>query len=132
MADQIPAKTPSIADLMSLVTTLAAQVAELQSERKEQVHVQLNSSEFARAPWSEHIRVEALADCTYPDPQDAYPKYRYGRTEDQAGSVFLLMHREHLNKHLRELGKDEPAPERAAPKVPQTGARGQRSRPQMA
>lgn len=131
MADQTP-KTPSIADLMSLVTTLAAQVAELQAERKEPVYVAQDSSEFVRKPWEERILVEALADCTYPDPNDAYPKYRYGRSEGQPGSTFLLMHREHLNKFLREIGKDEVVPDRAVPTIPQTGARGQRVRPQMA
>lgn len=96
--------------------------------------------------WEEDIWVEALQDMVYPEPPKTndpseieYGVYRIGRkdTTDEngnpvviPGAVFLLKHREHLNKYHRELSnKEVDTRPTATPFVPQTTARTQRVRP---
>ena len=97
----------------------------------------------AKEPWAEEIWVEALQDCTHPDPPSpldpdgTYGVYRKaakpGDVDEDGnlmiGAIFRLKHRELLAPHMRELSAEEVADiaklkRRARAKVAQTTARG--------
>ncbi len=141
-----PPETPK-----SEIDQLREQVAaltKLVSEGREPGQPRVRAPEAPKRykAWEEEIWVEALQDMVYQDPPKTndpseieYGIYRVGRkdTTDEngnpvviPGAVFLLKHREHLNKYHRELSdKEADARVAAAPFVPQTTARSQRVRP---
>jgi hypothetical protein len=151
MAKPAPIDTePSEIDaLKATVETQGKQIAELLRAIQEQRQAGQERVKAVEAPkkfaaWEEEIWVEAMQDCVYPDPPKGeeneieYGIYRVGRKQDTdergnpvivSGAVFLLKHREHLNKNLREMKQNEidaqPVPVRH---IPQTTARAQRAR----
>lgn len=134
MADNA-SKTDSalIAEMLAEMRALREKVDTLEQEKAD-AEFRPEPVEYAKKPWAEEIWAEALRDCTYPNPNDTYGIYRKGRMNENHGEVFRIAHREHLANHLREISKDELAKLSqqtiaALPQVPQTNARGQKSRP---
>lgn len=90
-----------------------------------------------KAAWEEELYVEAVRDCTYPDPpshldpEGSYGVYRKAGKDGEVGAIFRLKFREHLADHMRELSADEVVDvtnlqrkNASRPQVPQTTARG--------
>lgn len=146
-----PIKPPETAKQPTEIEALRAQVealTKLVSDQREPGQPRVRKPEEPKkfAAWEEDIWVEALQDCVYPDPPKSndpseieYGIYRVGRKDETdananpaviPGAVFLLKHREHLNRFHREL-KHAEVDARIAPTpfVPQTTARSQRVRP---
>ncbi len=133
---------------IELLREQVAALAKLVGETRQPGEARVRAPEAPKKfkAWEEDIWVEALQDMVYPDPPKTndpaeieYGIYRVGRKDTTdvngnpaviAGAVFLLKHREHLNRYHRELSNKEvdTRPE-AVPFVPQTTARTQRVRP---
>ncbi len=129
MADTVPSKAPSLADLMALIVGLNAKIETLEAKVKAAPiaePVVIGETVYAKGAWEEVIWVEPLMDCTYPDVNDTYSRYRKAAKGDIPADLFRLKHREHLNKYMREIDKGEKLPEPVAKKIPQTSARGRR------
>lgn len=87
--------------------------------RQVEAPVEIGPRTFAKAPWAEEIWVEPLVDCLHPDHPEVlrskgiledpsnYGVYRYCATDERPADVFRLKHRELLNRHMRELSKEE-------------------------
>lgn len=129
MADA-PKPDPLIAEMLAEIRALRTKVTEME-ESKADAEFRPEPVEYTKKPWSEEIWVEALTDCTYPNPNDTYGIYRKGRMNENRGEVFRIAHREHLAKHLQEVTKEEAGKlaSIAVATVPQTNARGQKVRP---
>ena len=126
----------------TMLDQLTARLAALEAKKAdEEPVVVIGAPQYAKKPWEEEIWVESLIDRTYPDHPDLlkgqpdpsnYGVYRHCATDERPADVFRIKHREHLDRHLRELSKEEIDDVRkrfaaAKANIPQQAARGQKS-----
>lgn len=160
--DQQPTTpVPADAGMSALLAEMLATIREMRADnaamRAELASVKEEAKAAAEGPkrpepvvpakqaWEEEIWVEAMMDCTYPDPpshidpEGSYGIYRKAAKPDELdkdgnpaiGALFRLKYREHLAGHMRVLSEEEVQDRSkilrrasARPHVPQTTARG--------
>lgn len=133
MADNAPAKTPSITDLATLIVGLNAKIESLEQKLAAKVAAapaEVQGTELAKKPWEEVIWVEPTMDCVYPDVDDTYGRYRKAAKGEMPADLFRIAHREHLHKYMRDVTaqvlKGEKVVAVAEKQIPQTAGRGRR------